>query len=94
MEPVYDQHVFVCLNNREKDPQTSCAAKNGQAVFDSLKEKVKSLNLNKKIRINRAGCLGQCEKGLAIVVYPQGEWYFNVKIENIDEIIEKLANTP
>lgn len=90
MEPVFDKHVFVCLNNREKDPASSCFAKNGQAVFDTLKEKVKSLNLDKKIRVNRAGCLGQCEKGLTIVIYPQGIWYQHVKIEDIDEIIEEL----
>lgn len=89
MEPLFDKHVFVCLNNREKDPTSSCAGKNGQAVFDELKAKIKTLNLNKNVRINRAGCLGHCEKGLTLVIYPQAIWYQHVKIEDVDEIIEK-----
>lgn len=89
MEPLFAKHVFVCLNNREKSPETSCASKNGMAVFEDLKSKVKALNLNSSIRINRSGCLGQCEKGLVMVIYPQGIWYQNVNIADVDEIIEQ-----
>ncbi len=94
MEPIFDKHVFVCLNNREKDPASSCAGKNGQAVFDELKAKIKALNLNQNVRVNRAGCLGQCEKGLTIVIYPKAQWLYNVKIEDVDGIIEKITATP
>jgi len=89
MPLVYEKHVFVCLNSRPLESQTSCANKNAEEVFLTLKNKIKALHLEQKIRINRSGCLGQCEKGLVLVVYPQGIWYQNVKKENVDEIIEK-----
>ena len=85
----FDKHVFVCLNARPNDAEGSCFAKNATAVFEAFKSKVKTLNSNQKIRINRAGCLGHCESGLTMVIYPQGLWYYRVTLGDVDEIIEK-----
>ncbi|KAF1013130.1 MAG: Ferredoxin, 2Fe-2S [Burkholderia gladioli] len=41
-----------------------------------------------KVRINNAGCLGCCEEGPVIVVYPEGTWYTYVDKQDIDEIVE------
>jgi (2Fe-2S) ferredoxin len=30
------------------------------------------------VRVNAAGCLGQCEQGIAAVLYPKGEWFLNL----------------
>ena len=35
-----------------------------------------------------AGCLGRCDVGPVIVVYPQETWYTYIDEEDIDEIIE------
>ena len=42
-----------------------------------------------QVRINQAGCLGRCEHGPVMVVYPQETWYTYVDNEDIDEIIEQ-----
>jgi (2Fe-2S) ferredoxin len=38
------------------------------------------------VRINKSGCLDACEKGPAMVIYPNEFWYLNVKDANIEEI--------
>lgn len=39
-------------------------------------------------RINSSGCLGRCEEGPVMVVYPEGVWYSYKTYNDIDEIIE------
>ena len=42
------------------------------------------------IRVQKAGCLGQCEYGISCVVYPEGVWYTLTGEENIPELLEHL----
>jgi len=58
---------------------------------DYAKQRIKALGLNgeKGVRINSAGCLGRCEKGPVVVIYPEGIWYTWIDEEDIDEIIEQ-----
>ena len=36
-----------------------------------------------------AGCLGRCDEGPVLVVYPEETWYTYLDKEDIDEIIEQ-----
>ena len=87
----YDKHVFFCTNQRA--PNEDCCNNFGASKMrDYVKEKVKALNLStddKQIRINAAGCLGRCDEGPVLVVYPEGVWYTYVDESDIDEIIEE-----
>ncbi len=44
------------------------------------------------IRVQKAGCLGQCEHGISCVVYPEGVWYTLTGEENIPELLEHLRS--
>lgn len=39
------------------------------------------------VRINSAGCLDRCEKGPAVVVYPEGIWYSLSTKEDVDRVL-------
>jgi len=41
------------------------------------------------VRINKSGCLDQCEHGPTVVVYPEAVWYGNVKPEDAAAIVEE-----
>ena len=41
------------------------------------------------VRPNKAGCLDQCDRGVTLVVYPEGVWYGGVQVEDVDEIISE-----
>ncbi|MDO8526569.1 MAG: (2Fe-2S) ferredoxin domain-containing protein [Deltaproteobacteria bacterium] len=91
----FEKHVFICINQREEG-KACCAAKGSEEILNVMKEEIKKRGLNKKIRINKAGCLDMCTKGAAMVVYPEGVWYGNVTLEDVPEIIEShlIANKP
>jgi (2Fe-2S) ferredoxin len=52
--------------------------------FSSLQ---KAAGLSGKVRINKAGCLDQCEHGPTVVVYPEAVWYGHVQPEDAEEIV-------
>lgn len=93
MAPFYDNHVFVCMNERpEGHERGSCARKGAVQLRNYMKARVKELGIE-KTRINQAGCLDRCELGPTLVVYPEGIWYRAENAEDIDEIIsEHLQN--
>jgi len=88
--PSFQRHVFVCINERPADhPKGCCKAKCGADVRDRLKDELASRGLSKIVRANNAGCLDQCEHGVAVVVYPEQVWYGGVTVDDVVEIVEK-----
>lgn len=84
----YKYHVFFCTNQRDAG-ESCCADHNARAMRDYAKKRSKELGLAKPggVRVNLAGCLGRCEQGPVIAVYPEGVWYTYVDEEDIEEII-------
>ena len=71
----FRMHVFVCTNERSSDsPRGCCAAKNSLEILTRLKRAARSEGL-KDVRVNKAGCLDNCESGPSCVIYPEGTWY-------------------
>ena len=88
--PSFERHVFVCVNERPPEsPKGSCKARGGEAVRDLLKKELAARGLKHQVRANNAGCLDQCERGVAVVVYPEQVWYGNVTTADVAEIIER-----
>ena len=86
----FERHVFICTNERKpEDPRGCCSAKDSAGVIERLKKAVHERGLKGKIRINKAGCLDQCAKGVSVVVYPEGVWYEHVTPADCSEILEK-----
>lgn len=84
----FDQHVFICTNRRpDGHPRGSCAERGAERLCDHLKERVHALGLP-RTRINSAGCLGVCDQGPVLVIYPEGVWYSPRTVADITEIIE------
>lgn len=83
----YQYHIFFCTNERS-DGTASCR---GQAMRDYAKQRVKSLGLDGVgvCRVSSAGCLGRCDAGPLLVIYPKETWYTYVDEQDIDEIIEQ-----
>ena len=88
---LYKKHVFVCENTRdEKDTRGSCSQKGSSQFREVLKEAIAEKGIKSKIRINKAGCLGTCNQGISMVIYPDGIWYGKVSEKDIEEIVEKI----
>ncbi len=66
----FERHVFVCVSGKTCPRDTAC-----ETVAANLKALVKTEGLRDVVRVNKAGCLGQCGHGPVMVVYPEGAWY-------------------
>ena len=85
----YDKHIFVCVNERSDNSQRgSCAKCGGLDIRMRFVQLINEYGLKGVVRANKSGCLDVCELGPAVVVYPDGVWYTNVQLEDVDEIFQ------
>jgi NADH-quinone oxidoreductase subunit F len=68
---------------------TGCEALGVQKVLEAFNEEIEKQGLKGKVDIKETGCLGFCEKGPRIVIYPEKIYYFQVKAKDVPEIVEK-----
>ncbi len=86
----FQRHLFVCTNDRGAEhPRGSCAHAGACELAAEFKRKAFERGLKRIVRVNKAGCLDQCHKGAALVVYPEAVWYGGVTLEDVDEIIDR-----
>jgi (2Fe-2S) ferredoxin len=88
MTPIFDIHIFVCTNERKDSEKMSCGEAHGLELVGEFKKQLKDLKVGLKIRANKSGCLGICDFGPTIAIYPEGVFYVGVKKADINEIIE------
>lgn len=90
--PAFTHHIFICGNQRSPDhPRGCCDSSGGEALRSKFKTAIKERGLGPLVRANKAGCLEQCELGPAVVIYPQGIWYGNVTLQDVDRIIDETV---
>jgi len=86
----YTKHIFICENTRDaSNPKKSCGNAGSAAITAELKKQLVERKVSRSIRANKAGCLGMCEHGPSMVIYPQGIWYGGINMEDIGEIIDR-----
>ncbi|MCK4953076.1 4Fe-4S binding protein [Candidatus Bathyarchaeota archaeon] len=68
---------------------TGCNALGAQQVVTVFKEAIKKQDLEGKIDIKETGCLGFCEKGPRVIIYPEEIYYFQVQSSDVSEIMSK-----
>jgi len=84
-------HVFVCGSFRVSgEPQGFCHKKGSMNLLQYLERELSDRGLSEVI-VSSTGCLKLCDRGPAMVVYPENWWYGKVENETvIDEIIDAL----
>lgn len=86
----YLRHLFICENRRPSGHPRGCCAERGAAeVRSAFKKALKKRGLAALVRANAAGCLDTCEQGVSVVVYPEGVWYGGVRVEDVEEIVQR-----
>jgi (2Fe-2S) ferredoxin len=92
----YCCHVFVCLNDRHGE-RKSCADGAAAAIRDYLKAEVERRGWKPRVRVSQSGCLGLCQQGPNVILYPQGVWFSGVTQADADQIltaVEKFITCP
>ncbi|MBO2526877.1 MAG: NADH-quinone oxidoreductase subunit NuoF [Clostridiales bacterium] len=68
---------------------TGCISSNSIAIREKFEKLIKEKNLGDRVSVNIVGCFGFCSQGPFVKIYPEDTLYRLVKIEDVDEIIEK-----
>lgn len=81
------RHVFVCAQARPPGhPRSSCAAKGASAVLQAFWAELQKRQVYDKVSITNSGCIGPCDQGANVLVYPEGVLYRGVTPEDVSEI--------
>ncbi len=85
-----EKHIFVCDHSRKAgDPKGSCKERGSQQVIDAFVKEFESQNLWGRFKLTTSSCLGTCEVGPSVLVYPEGVMYQKVGSDDVAEIVEK-----
>lgn len=88
--PKPEKHVFVCLNERPPgNPKGSCTSRGGPDLMAEFARLLEEREAFGRIKITRSGCLGPCELGPNVVVYPEGVLYVGVHVADVAEIFDE-----
>lgn len=74
--------ITVCVS-------TGCVAQGSIKLVEDFKNELEKHGLTDKVEIKETGCVGFCEQGPRVTIYPQEIYYFKVKPENVAEIISE-----
>ncbi len=79
---MYRAHVLVCGG-------TGCTSSNSQKIIEAMESEIKAKGLENEVQVIRTGCFGLCALGPIMIVYPEGCFYSEVKVEDVPEIVEE-----
>ncbi len=86
-------HIFVCASFRANgEPQGVCHKKGSISLIPYIEEELSDRGMT-DVNISSTGCLKVCDRGPALVIYPENHWYGKVESEEvIDEILDALES--
>ncbi len=79
---MYRSHVLVCGG-------TGCTSSHSAEIIEALEREIAAKGLNEEIKVVKTGCFGLCALGPIMIVYPEGCFYSQVKVEDVPEIVEE-----
>lgn len=74
--------ISVCVS-------TGCVALGAWSVMEAFKAELEKQGLEDEVKIRETGCVGFCEQGPRVTIYPEEICYFKVKPEDVSEIVSK-----
>ncbi|MEN8162901.1 MAG: (2Fe-2S) ferredoxin domain-containing protein [Acidobacteriota bacterium] len=87
--PKPEKHIFICLNSRPPGHHKgSCTLVGAQELLTEFAEQLEARELKGRFRLTRTGCLGPCEMGPVVLVYPEGVMYGGVTAGDVSGIID------
>lgn len=67
----------------------ACISNNSQLIRKKLEEILAREGIQEEVAIIETGCMGPCELGPVMLVYPDGTFYIRLKEEDVEEIVKE-----
>ena len=77
----FERQVLVCGGS-------GCSSGNSKKIYDEFAREIKEKSLIGKVNLVMTGCFGLCALGPVVIIYPEGSFYANVKLEHVEEIVD------
>lgn len=88
--PAPKRHVFVCSQQRPPGhPRGCCAAQGSSQVLQAFWAELQKRNAYDDVAVTYSGCLGPCDQGVNVLVYPEAVLYNKVTTADVVEIFDK-----
>lgn len=85
-------HLFVCTSCSYKCPDgTESDPAEAVALRKNLKNRAREQFSKNEVRVSASTCLGECDFGIASVLYPKGEWNLGLRPGDEDRMFTKLT---
>lgn len=68
---------------------TGCHSNNSGEIIKEFKAQIAQKGLDKDVEVVETGCHGLCAVGPIVIVYPEGAFYSNVKVEDVSVIVDE-----
>ena len=68
---------------------TGCLSSNSAEIKNKIEKILEEKGLSDRVSVNLVGCFGFCSQGPFVKIYPEDTLYRLVKIDDVEEIIEK-----
>ncbi len=81
-----DRIIYVCCRKRDDPEKPSCGMRGSSELIDLFKAQLQKAGLE-KVDVAESRCLGACQTGPTVLVYPENVWYGHVQPEDVSEII-------
>lgn len=75
-------HVLICSGSM-------CVSRGAKSLRTEFEEHLTRLGIREEIKLVNTGCVGLCEQGPFVIVYPEGVFYALVKNKDIKTICEE-----
>jgi (2Fe-2S) ferredoxin/ubiquinone/menaquinone biosynthesis C-methylase UbiE len=79
-------HAFVCTQEKTEGVPC-CSAAGAFRVLDALHRELGAAGLADDVQVSSCGCLGLCDGGPVMIVYPEGTWYAKLGPAEVKEIV-------
>lgn len=76
------RHIVLCGG-------TGCLSSHSDEIKVKFEKVIKQRGLEDKVTVNQVGCFGFCSQGPFVKIYPEDTLYRMVKIDDVEEIVEK-----
>ncbi|MBR7095396.1 MAG: 4Fe-4S binding protein [Clostridia bacterium] len=68
---------------------TGCLSSNSAEIQKKIADLIAERGLADRVSVNQVGCFGYCSQGPFVKIYPEDTLYRLVKLEDVEEIVEK-----
>jgi (2Fe-2S) ferredoxin len=84
-------HIFICASTRLNGKvQGVCEKKNSHQLIQLFSEEINDRGLSADIMVSSMGCVGLCDNGPVVMIYPQQTWYGQVEEDDVEEILDAI----